>query len=464
MRIGVGVPSGSEDPSSGLRNMVASITTEAWLNSRPDGRQVERLASAWKWNDAATVLRLTLRHNVYFHDGTLLTPQLATQALRESVNASEMLSFSSISSVDVSGDDSIDITLKAPNSFLLTDLALTSVRKPGTTDIGTGPFRAEQVGGQTVLRAFPRYYRGPPGIDRIDITTYPTQRGAWAAFMRGDLDMLHDVSREIEDLVRAETTIRTYSFPRPYYIPLGFNVRHPILKRAEVRMAINEALDRESLIRDGMRGRGRPANGPVWPDHWAYVVPAQPVASDAEGARKRLDAAGFPVRRESNGKMPSRLSFTCLVFASDPRFERLAVLVQKQLADIGIDMTPLPLPQKELVARLRTGEFDAFLFEMYGGTLSYTYEFWHSRESGLVKTGYQSADAVFDRIRGARSEDDVRVGVTELANTLHQDPPAAFIAWQTLSRAVSTKFDVAAEPNRDILSNIWQWRPAALTK
>jgi hypothetical protein len=25
---------------------------------------------------------------------------------------------------------------------------------------------------------------------------------------------------------------------------------------------------------------------------------------------------------------------------------------------------------------------------------------------------------------------------------------------------VSTKFDVAQEPGRDVLSNIWKWRPA----
>ena len=50
-----------------------------------------------------------------------------------------------------------------------------------------------------------------------------------------------------------------------------FHVRHPILKRAEVRIAINQALDRVALVRDGMNGRGRPADGPIWPQHWAYT-------------------------------------------------------------------------------------------------------------------------------------------------------------------------------------------------
>jgi hypothetical protein len=47
---------------------------------------------------------------------------------------------------------------------------------------------------------------------------------------------------------------------------------------------------------------------------------------------------------------------------------------------------------------------------------------------------------------------------------LHADPPAAFLVWQATSRAVSTKFDVEAEDNRDIFVNVWQWRPAGAPK
>jgi ABC-type transport system substrate-binding protein len=162
--------------------------------------------------------------------------------------------------------------------------------------------------------------------------------------------------------------------------------------------------------------------------------------------------------------MPARFSFTCLVFASDTRFERLAVLIQKQLADVGIDMKLLPLTLPELVPRLASGDFDAFLFELFGRPLSSAYDFWRSHEGSQVNTGYRAADAVLDRIRGARSEDDVRSAVADLARILHDDPPAAFLAWQATSRAVSMNFDVAAEPNRDILTNVWQWRPTAGTK
>jgi ABC-type transport system substrate-binding protein len=267
------------------------------------------------------------------------------------------------------------------------------------------------------------------------------------------------VSRDAADFVQAESTVRTYTFLRPYYIPLVFNVRNTILKDAAVRRAINEALDRDALVREGMSGRGRVADGPIWPQHWAYS-PATPFKYDVASARARLDAAGYKVKPGLNGTNPVRFSFTCLVFADDTRFDRIAMLIQKQLADVGIDMKLVPVPQEKLGPRLASGDFDAFLFEFAGRSLSWVYEFWRSHEGSRVDTGYRSADAVLDRIKMALTDDQVRTAVADLGRILHDDPPAAFVAWQTTARAVSTKFDVDEEENRDILANVWQWHPA----
>ena len=114
--------------------------------------------------------------------------------------------------------------------------------------------------------------------------------------------------------------------------------------------------------------------------------------------------------------------------------DELFELLESQLADVGIDMKLQPLKQQEMEERLKTGDFDAFIFELFGRSLSWTYEFWHSQDAGHFKSGYVSADAVLERIRGARSDDEVRKGVAELARIFHDDPPAAFIAWQETMR------------------------------
>jgi ABC-type transport system substrate-binding protein len=459
LRIGIGIPL-LLNPASGPRSVMSALRTDTWLTAKPDGRQGERIVTSWKWDDTGTVLHLKLRNDVYFQDGTKLTPELAADALRNSVanpGSEGALSFSSIISVTPGHDDSIELKLSEPNAFVIPDLALVSVRHPHKKDIGTGPFSiVSQDENGAVLSAFPKYYRGRPTIDQIEIATYPTQRKAWAALMRGDVDMLHEVSREAAEFVEAESTVRSYSFRRPYYLSLVFNVRHNQLKNVEVRKAINEALDRTVLIRDGLNGRGTPADGPIWPEHWAYSAPAGAFSFSPESARARLEAAGFTTRVQGNGRMPSRFSFNCLVL-EDARFERLALLVQKELADVGIDVHLEPLKQPQMEERLRTGNFDAFIFEMFGRSLSWVYEFWHTHDRALFSNGYRAADDILDRVRTARSEEQVVRGMADLARVFHEDPPAAFIAWQATARAVSTRFDVKPEPERDILSNVWQW-------
>ena len=460
LRVGVGLPA-QGSPTSGVRALIDLLTTEALVTNAPDGRQSERIATSWTWNPDRTVLRLVLRKDVFFHDGTLVTPEHVAESFKRSVKRKEAFSYASVVDVSVSGPDTVDIKLAEPNSFLLPDLSLTSLRMAQRPEIGTGPFKLIQSGDHSELEAFDKYYRGRPALKTVEVDFYPTQRKAWAGMLRGELGMLYEVSHEAVNFVEAETTIRTYSFPRSYYIPFVFNVRHPVLRNVEVRRALNEALDRSTLIADGLRGRGKVADGPIWPEHWAYSnTPGFTFNPDA--ARLRLDKAGFPVRPAVNGAMPSRFSINCMV-VNDSRFERLALLMQRQLYDVGVDLRLTPVTVDGFRERVGKGDFDSFLVEMAGRSLSWVYAFWHSPAANtpaLTNSGYTAGDRILDDIRRAYSDDDIRRGVADLMRVFHDDPPAAFLTWQVTSRAVSTGYDVSAEPDRDILANVWQWRAA----
>jgi peptide/nickel transport system substrate-binding protein len=415
------------------------------------------------WDPDGLALHLRIRPGVLFHDGTPLTSDVAAQALRDAVNGGTTLSLTdaTVKSIEPDGADGVVIRLKERNSFVPSELTSVTVARPGHKDVGTGPFKiVAREGITTKLAAFPQYYRGRPALAGIEITNYPTQRNAWTALMRGDIDMLYEVSRDAAEFVKAETTVRSYSFPRPYYNSLVFNVRRPVFKDPRVRQAINQALDREALIRDGMSGRGSVADGPVFPQHWAYTKPPRSFAYDPEAARALLDGAGYPIRTESGKAIPFRFTFRCLAFADDPRFERLEVLLQKQLADVGIEMQLVPMPMSDMVKRLQSGDFDAYVFESAGRSLAWVYEFFRSHPGMPADTGYHTADPILDQVKAAQSDAEVKAAIAELTRVFYDDPPAAFLAWQEQTRAVSTRFDVAPEANRDILTNLWQWRPA----
>jgi peptide/nickel transport system substrate-binding protein len=458
LRIGAALPTNAP-AGSGLRALTGLLINETLLTTNFDGRPSPRLASDWQWDESRTKLTVRLRQNVYFHDGTELTAPIAAEVLKKSIADQETPSFSSISEVTAKGRYELEVRLSRPDAFVIADLPGTAIVKPGTTEVGTGPFKIVATKPNIRLQAFDKYYRGRPSVEEIEIEGYPSLRKAWASMMRGDIDMLHGVSRDAVDFVQAETTVHTYSFPRPYYVPLVFNVRHAVLRRADVRQALSEAINKDAAVRDGLRSRGTPAESPIWPQHWANAVEFHGLTFNPESARARLEAAGLPIQKPAEGGMPKRFSFTCLLFAEDTRFERMALVIQKQLFDIGVDMKLESVALRTLVPRLQKGDFDAFLFEFTSArTLSWTYYAWHSGVNPLFNSGYSGADAVLDRLRYASSDEDTRALTAELLEVFKNDPPAVFIAWQEQTRAVATRFEVPDEPGRDIMGSVWQWR------
>jgi len=460
LRIAAALPR-ARIPESGMGTVVSFLAKDGLVANSPDGHPQPNLAESWTWDPTRTRLRLRLRDGVLFHNGQKLTAALAAESLRQSLASERVVSFGGVTAITPIDDSTLEIALRQPDSFLLPDLASVVIQYPSDHEIGTGPFRIrENSSASARLYAFDKYYKGRPALDAIDIQTYDTQRKAWAAMLRGDADVLHDVSRDAADFVEAETRVKTYTFPRAYYIALAFNIRNPVLKDPAVRRAINRAIDRNLMVVDGLRGRGKSADGPVWPDHWAYSPPKHPFRYDPDAARAELDAAHFPIRQDEAGGMPRRFSFNCLMYADDTRFDRTALLLQKELYEIGIDMKLEPVTLMDLSSRGASGDFDAFLFEFVSGkNLGWIYAFWHTPgEKPFIDTGYHAADNVLDGIRHAVSDEDVRKGIVTLNDVLSFDPPAAFIAWPSQARAASRRVEIPDEPNRDILQTARRWR------
>ena len=462
LRIGVPVPA-LATPGAGIPNLVDSLTAESLVLNSSDGRPTERLAKTWSWNADRTVLHVELQSGVFFHDGTPLTPELAAEALRGAVANENDLALSTVKRIDT-WPKGVDIVLPSPDAFLLEDLGLTALKRPGSSSVATGPFKIVKSGPTIALEAFDRYYKGTPSIQSITIASYPTQRNAWAALLRSDIDMLQEVSPDASDFVEAESAVRAYSFPKSYYYVMAFNLRNPVLSNIDVRRAINEAVDKDAIVNDGLHGRARPAAGPVWPEFWAASNAVPGPRFDPESARRKLDAAGYPMKDGDAENGPSRIRLRCLVWADDARVVRTALLIQKQLNGVGIDVELEPIRLNQLVPRVSSGQYDMFLFEMGNArTLSFVYMFWHSPRPGAPSynfTGYTAADATLDAIRRASSDDEIRRRTAELQRIFSNDPPAVFLAWQTTTRAVSAEFSIPPEPGRDILSSIWRWKPA----
>ncbi len=438
-----------------------SLFAEPLISFDPQGRLVQRLATNWKWEQGGRILQLTLRPGVTFHDGTPLSGDVVAGILRQQVSTS---GFEAVSRIDSPDDKSIVFYLTQPDAFLLGILAGTLIIDKNKPNVGTGPFKILTTEPALEAVRFPGYYRGAPAIHTVKVATFESQRAAWAAMMRGEVDMVQEVNRDAVEFLEGATRVSLYPSLRPFYIPLVFNLRHPVLKNVEVRRALAEAIDRDELVMHAMGGKGQVADDPVWPSHWAYSTAARRYTYNPGAARLRLEAAGLPVRKSMAGtEMASRFRIRCLFWNEDPQFERIALLLQRQFAEVGIDLVLQGATQGELAKRASAGEFETYLFQMTSGrSFDWTYRFWHSPPAGrpaeIQDAGYSGADGVLDELRLALSESDVRAAVGDLRQRFYEDAPAAFLAWTQITRAVDSRFDVGDRSDPDLFANLWRWR------
>lgn len=459
----VGFGFGGTALASALRNFLDSVYAEALLGIDWNGRPQPKLAVDWKWSDGGRTLRVQLRRGVVFHDGTPLTAETVSTGLKRLLN---QLGFDRVESISPDGDDHVVFRLREPDGFLLAALSTGTITTGKDQTIGTGPFVLRSQKPDVVLDAFSKYHLGQPTIPQIVVRTYETPRAAWAAMMRGDVEFLHEVNRDAVEFVEAESRMQTYSFPRPYYIPIVFNMKHPTLGRREVRQAINEAIDRAEIVRSALHNRGKPADGPIWPYHWAYNPATRAYSYNPDAARLRLDSAGLPLTSPGNGQMPRRFRFQCLFWGEDALFERIALVVQKQLFEIGIDVEMVPVTMDDIRKRHVSGDFEAILVQMTSSrSLDWVYWFWRSpptQATAAARSGYTAADGPLDRLRAAQSDEETRMAVADLQRVLYDDPPAAFLVRPETARAVDRSFVVPdEEKGRDILGTLWQWKPRA---
>jgi peptide/nickel transport system substrate-binding protein len=462
LRLGVGLSPGQQ------ARLAGTLVNDGLIGLGVDGRPVERIISTYEWTEDRLGLKIKLRPGLTWHNGAPVEvsqlKQTILAAMKEKPTPVSLLSITDVV-LDPKQPDTATIKLSRPEAFLVVDLSTSTLKHPNDDRIGTGPYKyvasADPQSDTIQLEAFKDYFRGTPKLQRVDVRNLKQTRAALSAFMRGEVDAVHEVP---PDLPAGENQ-RAYPFVRPYFIQLLFNTRHPALKNPVVRQALSYAVDRQAIVDQGMSKAGMVADGPIWPYHWAYSTAQKTYTHNLEAATLRLESAGLKVKPGKPGRMPSRLHIRCLT-PNGPLFENIATVLQKQMYEIGIDLELIATPGDEAGRRVDLGDFETVLIQRTSGrSLSWTYSTFHSS----VSAGYSSADNVLDRLRQTTNEAEIRAAVGDLQQIFHDDPPSIFIAWPKVARLVSNGFvvpdeaqrePVAKDAGRDILSSLWQWRLA----
>ena len=451
--------------------VVAVLTGEGLFRTGSDGHLEPLLAESWTIEDAGTTILINLRQDVSFHDGSTMTAADVKASLDRVRGDPRRPLLGDIESIEAQGTHSVSIRLARPSAQLvLFELGVRIRKRAGAgRAVGTGPFQLVASGKNedTTLRMNPYYHRGTPLIDEVHLKGYPTLRMAWAAMMRSELDLLYDVPITSRQFVDADSTVRVSALESPYAFALVFNTRRPPFDDPQLRVALSHAIDREAVIESAFRGHASVASG-VWPKHWVYGGVELTRGHDPKRADRLLTELGF--ERPSSidpraGRPPSRLRFETLVGFDQAHYERTALLLQRQLRLVGVEMEIDAKPFVEVGDQIATrpDSWDAVLLPVNTArNLTRLYTYWHS-SGQLAVSGFTGADDALSALRLSVTDVEIQAAASEVQRILFEEAPAIFLATAEDARAVSVRFVVPSRPGLDVLETLWQWRVAAET-
>jgi peptide/nickel transport system substrate-binding protein len=466
LTIGLPVQTG-QDPLHGAVQASRLISREGLTLPNRTGRVQARLAESWEESSDGLTWRFKLRSNALFHDGTRVDAVAVKASLQRSLATSDIVQYpglADIVSVEAPSDSEVVINLSARSTFLLDDLGVSILKHQSDGPaIGAGPYVSDSTSeNELTMRAFEKYYRGAPKIDRIVWKAYPTVRTAWAAMMRGEIDFLYEVGQDTREFIEGENSVAVFPFLRNYVYAVALNSKKTPFDDARVRRALNHSVNRAAIVRQGFKGHGTPQSGSAWPQHWAYDTDVPTFAYEPQRATALLDAAGVPPAdlQADRDKPPARLRFTCILPEGFPLWEKIGLLAQRDFSAIGVDMNLEAVSVQEFNTRILSGNFDAVLSEfIVGNSPSRPFTFWYSKSRQNL-WGYrnQKVDDALLGIRRASSEVEYRDAFRDFQLNMLDDPPAVFLALGENSRAVSKRFRVVAPAGSDILPTIADWQ------
>lgn len=237
------------------------------------------------------------------------------------------------------------------------------------------------------------------------------------------------------------------------YAYIGWNNQHPIFRDPRVRQAMTYLTDREGMIENLLFGLAEPVEGPIHKFRPEYNRDLKPFPYDPERALALLTEAGW-TDEDGDGLLDKEIDgvrvpfkFEILVNSGNQLRKDVALTLQHELQDVGIDCQVRELDWSIFLQRTRAKDFDAVVLGWTGGVVFPPdgYQIWHSSqatENGSNYVGYSNPEV--DRIlEEYRQEFDLQKRIAlyrRFQEILHEEQPYTFLWTSRVARAYSRRF------------------------
>ena len=233
--------------------------------------------------------------------------------------------------------------------------------------VSAGPYRFVRYAPQTLMEfeTNPTYFRTKPRIERV-VLKFVAEGAGLNELMSGDIDVVKLANPAQIPAVAKDARFRVYNKVEHFARAIYWKCDHPLFRDARVRRALTLAMDRRALLGVLNLPGDLPITDGIFTERqFLRRQFPEPLPYDPAQARGLLEAAGWQDHdgdgvRERDGQ-PFR--FTAIV-RGEQGLDRLAVYVQSQLREVGLQMEVQVLDTGLVWDRFIRGDFEA-VFNMH---------------------------------------------------------------------------------------------------
>lgn len=280
---------------------------------------------------------------------------------------------------------------------------------------------------------------GQAKIDKLITRIIPDNSAQFLELMADNIDLMGldpiKYSRIIPARPELQQKLALYKELGNSYTYMGFNLKHKPFDDVRVRHAINYAIDKQEIIDGVYLGLGINIASPYKPGtRWSNPA-LTPYPYDPAKAKALLKQAGF-IDTDGDGIVErdgKPFAFEIVTNQNKER-EKSAVLIQRRLKDVGIDVKIRAIEWASFISRfIKTGDFDVVVLGWGLGLDPDQYNIWHSSQQAPGQfnfIGYNNpaVDKLLEQGRLELNPDKRMKIYHEFARVLLEDSPIVYLS------------------------------------